>query len=159
MPPNSSDNAPQGIVSHGVHSLPLRVYYEDTDAGGVVYHANYLRFFERGRWEMLALCGADLLAAMQDGEGSYVVVEAQLRYHRPARLGDTLIIVSRLVELRASSCVVQQQVMRDGVLMVEGRIKLAFVAPSGKPRRQPAAWIKAFRDVMGCAVMGAKSAE
>ncbi len=143
-----------GRVTDGAHHLPLRVYFEDTDAGGVVYHANYLRYFERGRWELIALCGVDLHAALHEGLGSYVVAEATLTYRRPARLGDTLVIVSRLTELSGSSCVVQQGVMRNGLLLVEGRIRLVFVGPTGKPRRQPATWIEAFKRVLG-----AKNAE
>lgn len=146
---NISKGSLSGIIKDGAHSFPLRVYFEDTDAGGVVYHARYLGFFERARWEVLSLCGADHLGAMQAGEGTYVVVEADLKYRQPARLGDTLTIVSRMAELRASSIVVQQRVMRDGLLLVDGRIKLAFVAPSGKPKRQPAAWIEAFQATMG----------
>nr|WP_174273163.1 YbgC/FadM family acyl-CoA thioesterase [Sphingomonas bacterium] len=155
----SPDVPSSGFLRAGEHYLPIRIYYEDTDAGGVVYHANYLRYFERARWEMLALCGADHLAALHGGEGSYVVVEATLRYEKPARLGDRVTIVSRLIEVRASSCVVQQKVMRGDALLVAGRIRVAFVAPGGKPRRQPAAWIAAFRNVMGRAEMGAASTE
>ena len=142
----------QPLVGHvvlGAHHFPIRIYYEDTDAAGVVYHANYLRFFERARWEMLAACGADLLAAVREGEGLYVVAEVTLRYLQPAHLGDVLTIVSRPVQIGSSTCVVQQQVMRNGVLVADGRIRLAFVAPGGKPKRQPAAWIEAFRAMMG----------
>ncbi|NIJ06564.1 acyl-CoA thioester hydrolase [Sphingomonas vulcanisoli] len=152
-----SDRALSGAVSAAVHRLTVRVYFEDTDAGGVAYHASYLRFFERARWELFALCGVDLVAALREGVGSYVVIDAHLRYHHPARLGDVLTIASRLAEIRGSTCVVQQKVMREGLLLVEGRIALAFVGPNGKPRRQPAAWVKAFEAVMGPTATGATS--
>jgi len=134
-----------GHFVDGEHRFAVRVYYEDTDAGGVVYHANYLRFFERARTDMLALLGADLGETLRAGEGGYVVSEAAIKFRRPAKLGDGLIILSGLVELRSASCVVHQRVMRDRQLLVEGRLTVAFVGADGRPRRQPAAWIKAFQ--------------
>jgi acyl-CoA thioester hydrolase len=125
----------------------VRIYYEDTDAGGVVYHANYLRFFERARTDMLALLGADIGQALGAGEGGYVVSDAHLQYRLPAKLGDALIVVSRMNELRSASCIVHQRVMRDGQLIVEGRLTVAFVGADGRPRRQPAAWIEAFKAI------------
>lgn len=138
-----------GRFVDGEHRFAVRVYYEDTDAGGVVYHANYLRFFERARTDMLALLGADLGETLSRGEGGYVVANAQLAFARPARLGEALIIFSRMVELRRASCVVQQRVMRDRQLLVEGRLTVAFVGADGRPRRQPAAWIAAFEAIKG----------
>ena len=138
-----------GRIADGIHRFAIRVYYEDTDAGGVVYHANYLRYFERARSDMMALVGADHVAAAQAGGGFYVIAEASLRYLRPARLGDALLIVSRVVEVRRSACVVQQSVMRGDVLLTEGRIVAVFVTGEGRPQRQPEAWIEAFRAVMG----------
>jgi acyl-CoA thioester hydrolase len=139
------DRPYDGHFVEGEHRFAVRVYYEDTDAGGVVYHANYLRFFERARTDMLALLGADLGKALSAGEGGYVVSDAHIKYRLPAKLGDALIIISRLTELRSASCVVHQRVMRDGQLVVEGRITVAFVGADGRPRRQPAAWIGAFK--------------
>jgi len=131
------------------HRFAVRVYYEDTDAGGVVYHANFLRFFERARTDMLALAGADIAAALSVGEGGYVVAAADIRYVRPAKLGDALTIVSRLVTVRQAACVIQQSVMRDDQLVVEGRLTVAWVGADGRPRRQPAAWIEAFQGFNG----------
>ncbi len=147
MPSDPSDRPYTGRFEDGEHLYAVRVYYEDTDAGGVVYHANYLRFFERARTDMLALLGADLAQALSDGEGGYVVADAHIKYRQPAKLGDALIVASRLRELRTATCVVQQRVMRDGQVVVEGRITVAFVGADGRPRRQPAAWIEAFRAV------------
>ena len=144
-----SDRPYAGRFVDGEHRFAVRVYYEDTDAGGVVYHANYLRFFERARTDLLALLGADLGETLSAGEGGYVVAEAQLKYVRPAKLGDALVVASRLAELRQASCVVQQRVMRDGQVLVEGRLTVAFVGADGRPRRQPAAWIEAFKALQG----------
>jgi acyl-CoA thioester hydrolase len=144
----SADHPDRPYAGHfvdGEHRFAVRVYYEDTDAGGVVYHANYLRFFERARTDMLALLGADIGHALSAGEGGYVVSDANLKYRLPAKLGDALIIISVMAELRSASCVVHQRVMRDGQLVVEGRITVAFVGVDGRPRRQPAAWIEAFK--------------
>lgn len=144
-----ADQPYSGRFADGAHHFAIRVYYEDTDAGGVVYHANYLRFMERARTDMMALCGIHLGAMLGEGEGSYVVAAADLRFHRPARLGDALLVTSRTVDIRAASCIVQQRVSRDGQDIVEGRLTVAFVGPGGRPRRQPAEWIKAFGAAQG----------
>jgi acyl-CoA thioester hydrolase len=149
MPSDPSDRPYAGRFVDGEHRFAVRVYYEDTDAGGVVYHANYLRFFERARTDMLSLLGADLGQALSSGEGGYVVSEAQIKYVRPAVLGDALTIVSRMAELRQASCVVHQTVRRDRQVLVEGRLTVAFVGADGRPRRQPAAWIEAFKALQG----------
>ncbi len=141
------------------HRFTVRVYYEDTDAGGVVYHANFLRFFERARTDMLAIAGADIATALREGEGGYVVVAADLRYLRPARLGEALTIVSRLEEVRQAACIIQQRVMRDDQLVVEGRLTVAFVGADGRPRRQPAAWIEAFQGQNNQGRNGAEQAQ
>ena len=149
MPSDTSDRPYAGRFVDGEHRFAVRVYYEDTDAGGVVYHANYLRFFERARTDMLGLLGADLGAALAAGEGGYVVAEASLKFIRPAKLGDALIVSSLIAQLRAASCVVHQTVRRNGQVLVEGRLTVAFVGADGRPRRQPAAWIEAFAAVKG----------
>lgn len=144
-----SDLPYSGRFEAGEHRFSVRVYYEDTDVGGVVYHANFLRFFERARTDMLALAGIDIAGALRTGEGGYVVAAADLKFVRPAGLGDALTILSRLTELRQAACVIHQRVMRDDVLVAEGRLTVAFVGPDGRPRRQPAAWIQAFRGING----------
>ena len=126
------------------HQLPVRVYYEDTDFSGVVYHANYLRYMERARSAMLRAAGVDQRAAFEGGEGAYAVRNIGLRYHAPARLDDTLDVVTRVVRIRAASVDIQQRVMRGTTLLAKGSVEAAFVAPSGRPRRQPAEWAAAF---------------
>lgn len=144
-----SDQPYSGRFVDGAHLFAVRVYYEDTDAGGLVYHANFLRFFERARTDMLALAGIDIANALYAGEGGYVVAAAELRYVRPARLGEALTIVSRVADIRQAACVIQQRVMRNDVLVVDGSVTVAFVGPDGRPKRQPAAWIEAFRGLNG----------
>lgn len=126
------------------HHFVLRVYFEDTDLSGVVYHANYLRFMERARSDMLALAGIDQRAAHEAGEGAYALREANIRYRAPARLGDELVVVSRLVRLRPAAVDIHQRVMRDVTIVAEAEIEAVFVAPSGRPRRQPAEWMDRF---------------
>jgi acyl-CoA thioester hydrolase len=138
-----------GRFVDGEHRYAVRVYYEDTDAGGVVYHASYLRFCERARTDMLALAGADIATALADGQGGYVVARAELNYRAPARLGDALVVASRVVDVRSSACVIQQRVMRDDQLVVDATITVAWVGPDGRPRRQPRDWTGAFAALQG----------
>lgn len=126
------------------HHFPVRVYFEDTDLSGVVYHANYLRFMERGRSDMLRCAGIDQRAAHEGGEGFYVVRNIAIRYVAPARLDDALIVVSELRRLRAASVDIHQRVMRGHELLTEAEVEAAFVAPSGRAKRQPARWVEAF---------------
>lgn len=126
------------------HLFPVRVYFEDTDLSGVVYHANYLRYMERGRSDMLRCAGIDQRAAHEGGAGVYVVRDIAIRYAAPARLDDMLIVVSRLIEVRAASVHIHQRVMRGQELLTQAKVEAAFVSPSGRPKRQPAGWVDAF---------------
>ena len=138
------DQPVEGRFDGKTHRFPLRIYFEDTDLSGVVYHANYLRFMERARSDMLRLAGIDQRAAHEAGDGAYAVTRMQLRFAAPARLDDALIVVSRLVRVRAASVDIQQRVMRHDELLVQAEVEAAFVAPNGRPRRQPAQWVDAF---------------
>jgi acyl-CoA thioester hydrolase len=126
------------------HFFPVRVYFEDTDLTGIVYHANYFRFMERARSDMIALAGADQRAAQEAGEGVYVVADASIRYRAPAKLDDELVIVTRLEALRAASLVIHQRVMRGEEVLSEAVVTAAFVTPDGRPRRQPRRWVALF---------------
>ncbi|MCL6250535.1 YbgC/FadM family acyl-CoA thioesterase [Altererythrobacter sp. KTW20L] len=133
-----------GLFDGARHLFPLRVYYEDTDLSGLVYHANYLRFCERARSDMLRVLGIDQRAAHEDGAGNYAVAEANMRFFAPARLDDSLVVQTDLAELRAASVRLVQRVVRGEELLVELAIRVGFIAPSGRPRRQPDAWRAAF---------------
>ncbi len=124
---------------------PVRVYYEDTDAGGVVYYANYLRFFERCRTEWLRALGFDQASLARRDGVVFVVASAELRFRRPARLDDALSIEARVQERSAGSMVFEQRALRGAELLCEGRFKVACVdAQSFKPTRLPAALGLAF---------------
>jgi len=122
-------------------TIPVRVYWEDTDAGGVVYHASYLRFMERARTDWLRAIGIDQAKLIRDERLQFVVVEAQIRYHRPARFGDQL-QVSVLVTERGGVSVTMTQEIRlgsaDGELLVSTTIRAACLdSDSLKPRPLP----------------------
>lgn len=138
---------PGGLFDGSLHRFAVRAYFEDTDLSGVVYHANYLRWFERARSDMLRLLGIDQRAAQEAGEGAYAVSELTIRYLQPARLDDDVIIESRLEELGAASCRMHQRALRGSVLLSEARLRVGFVGPDGRPRRQPAAWRHAFATI------------
>ena len=131
-----------------VHRFAVRAYFEDTDLSGVVYHANYLRWFERARSDMLRLLGIDQRAAQEAGEGAYAVAELTIRYLAPARLDDTVLIESRAEEIRAASCRMHQRAFRNDLLLSEARLRVGFVSPSGRPRPQPAEWRHAFASIV-----------
>lgn len=130
------------------HRYPVRVYFEDTDFSGVVYHANYLRFMERARSDMLRAAGIDQRDAFQAGDGVYAVADLSIRYVRPARFDDALVIVSSVEALRAAACVIQQRVMLAGQIIADAQVTAAFITKEGRPRRQPAAWMDAFKRLL-----------
>jgi acyl-CoA thioester hydrolase len=133
-----------GRFEGGEHLFPLRVYFEDTDLSGLVYHANYLRYMERARSDMLRLLGIDQRGAQERGEGAYAVTDLAIRYRGPARLDDDLIVRSQVEQVTPARCVIAQSVCRNAATLTEGRVTVAFLDPSGRPRRQPADWIARF---------------
>lgn len=138
---------PSGRFIDGEHHFALRVYFEDTDAGGVVYHANYLRFMERARSDMLRLVGIDQRATMEAGRGVYAVVRADVTYRAPARLDDALLVRSRVADVRAATCIIDHDIMRSADLIAQAQVTVAFVAPTGRPTRQPPAWVALFQSI------------
>ena len=131
------------------HRFALRVYFEDTDTAGIVYYANYLRFMERARSDMLRAVGVDQRAALERGEGVYAVAEAHIKYRAPAKLDDNLVVVSRVVEVRAASCIIHQRVMRGEDILTDATVTAAFLSPEGRPRRQPREWVDMFERLTG----------
>ncbi len=125
---------------HGFsHSLPLRVYYEDTDAAGMVYHANYLKFAERGRSEMLRSLGfPHRKLAAEDGVG-FAVRRCSVEYLTPARLEDALVIDTTLLELGAATLNLRQRIRRGGELLADLEVLVACIGCDGRPRRLPSA--------------------
>ncbi len=140
----SIDQPYAGAWVDGTHHFALRVYFEDTDVAGIVYYANYLKFMERARSDMLRSAGIDQRRVLEAGAGVYVVAEARIKYHRPAKLDDELVVLSEVREVRAASCLIHQRVMRGGDALVDAMITAAFLSAEGRPKRQPREWVEAF---------------
>ena len=129
------------------HHFALTVYFEDTDTAGVVYYANYLKFMERARSDMLRAVGVDQRDVLDSGGGAYYVAQANIRYVKPARLGDDLVVVSTVETVRAASVEIQQRVIRAGELLTDARVTAAFLDANGRPQRQPKEWVEKFNGI------------
>ena len=127
------------------HCHAVRVYYEDTDAGGVVYHARYLAFAERARTEMLRAAGAGQAELASGHRLAFVVQRIEVEYLRPARLDDALLVHTRVLAAGAASAELEQAVSRDGAVLARLRVRLACVGGDGRPARLPARWREALR--------------
>ena len=129
------------------HHFALTVYFEDTDTAGIVYYANYLKFMERARSDMIRAVGVDQRAAKDAGEGVYAVAEVAIRYLRPSRLGDDLLVLSTVEQVRAASVLIHQRVMRGSEQLTDARVTAAFLDPSDRPKRQPREWVEKFKAI------------
>ena len=131
-------------------TFPIRVYYEDTDAGGLVYYANYLRFFERARTEWLRALGFEQEGMLSGSGIAFAARSAELEYLKSARLDDQLTIVSSLAELRRAQVVFAQRAERNGELLVDARIRIASVdLTRGKPVAMPKEIHQRFNTLIG----------
>ncbi|WP_448581761.1 YbgC/FadM family acyl-CoA thioesterase [Thermaurantiacus sp.] len=130
-----------------MHRFPVRVYFEDTDLSGVVYHANYLRFLERARSDLLRVIGIDQRGAHARGEGVYAIADMALRFVAPARLDDDLVVETRCLEVGGATVVMAQRILRGIDLLLEARVRAAFLTLGGRPRRQPREWVARYRDL------------
>jgi acyl-CoA thioester hydrolase len=132
-------------------ALPIRIYWEDTDAGGIVFYANYLKFMERARTEWLRSLGIAQAKLREETGGIFVVSETKLKYHRPARLDDELLVTAELRQIGSASLIIAQRVLSkseqpaeegiaaaDGSLLCEGTIRIGWVhADTLRPARIP----------------------
>jgi acyl-CoA thioester hydrolase len=121
--------------------LPIRVYYEDTDAQGVVYYANYFRFMERARTEWLRSLGVDMVQLQDEERRIFVVAEVNVNFHAPARLSDELVVTAGLRDLTRVAFDIEQKIFRnstDGELLISGIVKAAYLdADTMRPKRVP----------------------
>lgn len=142
-PPMNTEKTPFGF--------PLRVYWEDTDAGGIVFYANYLKFMERGRTEWLRSLGYGQQALKEQAGGMFVVSETAVKYHRPARLDDALWVTAHVQEAGRVSLTIAQQVLlraegQADTLLAEGTIRIGWVdASTLKPGRIPSSILEALK--------------
>ena len=139
--PSRSVNGLDGEIRDGKHHQPVRVYYEDTDFSGVVYHASYLRFMERGRTNYLRLIGADHRALFEQAAAeapgfAFVVRQMSIDFKKPAHMDDLLDIITTPVEVKGASVMLQQRVGRGDDVLVEARVQVAFVS-GGRARPIP----------------------
>ena len=130
-----------GVIRDGKHSQPVRVYYEDTDFSGVVYHASYLRFMERGRTNYLRLIGADHRALFEETSKeapgfAFVVRSMTIEFLKPARMDDVLDVRTHPIEVKGASVLLKQQVARGDDLICEADVRVAFVS-GGRARPIP----------------------
>jgi acyl-CoA thioester hydrolase len=118
------------------HSIRVKIYYEDTDAGGVVYYANYLRYMERARTEFLAEHGINVAEYHHHGN-FFVVTHVDIHYRRPARLGETIEVITEVQEVRNASMTIKNSILREDSLLVEALLTFACIDADGRPRRLP----------------------
>lgn len=135
--PTAPPAMPVALASaHFRHTI--RVYWEDTDAGGIVFYGNYLRFMERARTEWLSSLGFEQETMRQSGEGMFVVADTQMRFLRPARLDDRLTVTVTVSEVGRSSVAFQQDVWRGDTLLTQGRVRIGWVqAKAGQDALRP----------------------
>ena len=129
--------ATSGTIDGGVHVYPVRVYYDDTDASGIVYYANYLRMAERARTEMLRMIGAQHTELARGDGVSIAVSRCEVDYLQPARLDDDLQIRTRITALGGATMRAEQIVRRAGADLVRLTVRLACVGPTGRAARFP----------------------
>ncbi len=136
------NHPPQGEIIEGVHHLPIRVYYEDTDFSGIVYHASYLRFMERGRTEFLRACGLSHSALLDDPSPLvFAVRQMQIGFVAPARIDDALVVKTAFTAARGARLEARQEVFLRDDLLIEAEVQIACLSPAGRPKRLPKALI------------------
>jgi acyl-CoA thioester hydrolase len=128
----------EGAIADGAYLYPVRVYYEDTDAAGLVYYANYLKFAERARTEMLRRLGIEQERLRAESGFFFVVRRCAVDYRLPARLDDDLVVVTRLAALGAATLDLDQDVRRGETELVRLTLQIAAIGRSGRPQRLPA---------------------
>lgn len=133
-------SAGAGHFAGKVHILPIRIYYEDTDLSGVVYHANYLRYMERGRSEFFRSAGIVRLAQLEEPEPTaWTLRKAQLEYLRPARVDDLIEVHTKATALSGARMTAEQDIYCNGALLTRGAVEACIITLTGKPRRIPQA--------------------
>lgn len=141
------DQPYRGGFAGGAHRFALTVYFEDTDAAGIVYYANYLKFMERARSDMIRAAGVDQNAELRATGCAYAVAEVDIKYRKPAYLGDDLVVVSTVEAVRAVSVTIHQRVMRGAELVADAMVTAAFLTSDQRPQRQPREWVERFKRI------------
>lgn len=127
-----------GIMKEKIHHFPVRVYYEDTDVGGVVYYANYLKYMERARSEMLRILGIDqaiMLDYNKFDDVGFVVSHAEVDFKKSAVFDDCLVVKTQIIKMGGASVTMRQEITKHELSLVEAIIKIAVIGKNGKPKR------------------------
>lgn len=135
----SEDTPSAGRFDGRIHHLPVRVYYEDTDFSGIVYHANYLRFFERGRSDFLRVAGVhhnELAAAAEPM--AFAVSRMEIEFLKPARIDDALVVKTAFETMRGPRIFIAQALEKAGEILVKAQVQVCCISLTGRPRKPPA---------------------
>lgn len=143
----ASHQPPAGALAGKLHRMPIRVYWEDTDAGGIVYHANYLKYMERARTDFLRLLGIEQSELMADPATpiKFAVKSLAIDYHQPAKLDDALLIETEVKDVKAASIVMAQTVKRGETKLADATFRVAVLNAAGQPTRLPKPLTETFR--------------
>jgi acyl-CoA thioester hydrolase len=133
-------------MRHQTHTLPIRVYYEDTDAAGIVYHASYLRFAERGRTEMLRDAGFAHAEILKNQGVAFTVISMQINFRSPAKLDELLDVKTVMKAVKGASMEMEQQIYRGDMLLADMALKIACIDKNGKAARLPEAVRELFKN-------------
>lgn len=145
----TSDTPSAGRFVGRVHILPVRIYYEDTDFTGLVYHANYVRYFERGRSDALRVAGVhhSLLLEQPEPQG-FAVNKLALEFLKPARIDEALVVKTVFETVKGPRLFISQQIERDGEILVTAEVQVCCISLTGRPRRPPAVLLERLKPLL-----------
>lgn len=139
-----------GYFEDRIHHLPVRIYYEDTDFTGVVYHANYLRYFERGRSDYLRVAGVHHTALLEGPEPlGFAVNRIELEFRKPARIDDALVVKTAFETMRGPRIFIAQTVFRSADTLVNAKVEVCCISLTGRPRKPPALLLERLKPFLG----------
>jgi acyl-CoA thioester hydrolase len=146
----AADSAPSaGWLEGREHVLPVRIYYEDTDFTGVVYHANYLRYFERGRSDFLRLAGVSHQALAESPDpAAFAVTRIEVAFRRAARIDDALLVRTTYDTVKGPRLLISQRILRTEAVIATAQVEAACIDPAGRARRPPAGLVAALRPLL-----------
>ncbi len=135
-----------GRIEGKAHHLPVRVYYEDTDFTGVVYHANYVRYFERGRSDFLRVAGISHTDLLERADPcAFAIVRMQIEFKRAARIDDALTVITTYQTVKGARLLIDQRVERQGELIASAAVEAVCITPDGRPRKPPADMVERLK--------------
>jgi acyl-CoA thioester hydrolase len=139
MPGAGAEDPSAGWFDGHEHVLPVRIYYEDTDFTGMVYHANFLRYFERGRSDYMRLVGVDHTSLLNRPDpAAFTLSRIEVDFRRPARVDDALQVRTAWESIRGARAQIRQRIVRGDEVLVEAVVHAVVITPDGRPRRPPA---------------------